>query len=63
MQREEFRIFITVCGKNAYCPSVLPPATSSSHTIEARGLKIGMHIPHMDGSKVTHQIFDVLPRS
>jgi len=29
----------------------------SSHNSEARGLKIKMHIPHMDGSKVTDQIF------
>jgi len=35
----------------------------SSHTSEARGLKIGMHIPHMDGSKATVQFFDILPRS
>jgi len=27
----------------------------SSHTSEARGLKIGMHNPYMDGSKVTIQ--------
>jgi len=31
----------------------------SSHTSEARGLKIGMHNPYMDGSKVTIQIFDI----
>jgi len=36
-------------------PSPPPPP------IPARGLKIGMHIPHMDGSKVTYQIFDILP--
>jgi len=35
----------------------------SSYTSEARGLKIGMHNPHIDGSKVTNQIFDILPRS
>jgi len=34
----------------------------SSHTKGARDLKIGMHISHMDGSKVTDQIFDILPR-
>jgi len=34
------------------------PATSfSSHTIEARGLKIDMHNPYIDGSKVTNQFF------
>jgi len=32
----------------------------SSHTSEARGLKFGMHNRHMDGSKVTDQIFDIL---
>jgi len=36
---------------------------SSSHTTEARELKIAMHISHLDGSKVTNQIFDILPRS
>jgi len=25
----------------------------------ARGLEIGMHIPHMEGSKVTNHIFDI----
>jgi len=33
------------------------------YTSGARDLKIGMHIPHMDGSKVTNQIFDILPKS
>jgi len=42
------------------CASV---TSSSSHTIEARGLKIDMHIPHKDGSKVTNHIFDNLSRS
>jgi len=31
-----------------------------SHTSGARDLKIGMHIPHMNGSKVRNQIFDIL---
>jgi len=35
----------------------------SSHTSESRGLKFGMHNPHMDGSKVTDQIIDILLRS
>jgi len=35
----------------------------SSNTSEARGPKIGMHNPYMDGSKFTDQIFDILPRS
>jgi len=35
----------------------------SSHTSEARGLKFSMLNPHMDGSKVNDQIFDILPRS
>jgi len=34
-----------------------------SHTSEARGLKFGIHNPKIDGSKVTDQIFDILPRS
>jgi len=42
--------------------SILPSVTSSSYTIEARGLKFGMHNPHMDGSKVTNSIFDILLR-
>jgi len=37
-----------------------PPAP---HNGEARGLKIGMHNSYMDGSKVTIQIFDILPKS
>jgi len=35
----------------------------SSHTSEARELKLGMHNSHMDGSKATGQIFSILPRS
>jgi len=35
----------------------------TSHINEARGLKIGMHNSYIDGSKVTNQIFDTLPRS
>jgi len=35
----------------------------SSHTIEARGLKFGMHNPYTNASKVTNQIFDILPGS
>jgi len=42
---------------------VRPSVTSSSHTIEARGMKIVMNILHIDGSKVTNQIFNILPRS
>jgi len=34
----------------------------SFHTIEAKSLKFGIHNPHMDGSKDTDQIFDILPR-
>jgi len=30
----------------------------SSHTNEARGLKIGMHNPYMAGSKVINHIFE-----
>jgi len=43
----------------SFCLSVPPPL----QTIEARGLKIDLHIPHMEGSKVASQIFDILPRS
>jgi len=32
-------------------------------SIEATGLKFGMQNPHMDGSKVTIQVFDILLRS
>jgi len=38
-----------------YVPSL------SSHTRGASNLKIGMHIPQIDSSKVTYQIFDILP--
>jgi len=34
-------------------------ASFSSHTCEARGLKIGMHNLYIDGSKDTDQIFDI----
>jgi len=34
----------------------------SSQTSESRGLKFGMHNPHMDGSKVVDQIFGILLR-
>jgi len=37
--------------------------SSSKHNSGARGLKIGMQNPYMDGSKVAYQIFDILPRS
>jgi len=41
--------------------SVLPYVTLFwSHNSGARGLKIGMHNPYMDGSKVTNKIFDKL---
>jgi len=44
--------------------SICPSVTSfSGHTSEVRGLKIGMPIPHMDGSKFTNHIFDILSRS
>jgi len=46
-------------GKNC-CLSV---TSFSSHTIEVRGLKFGMHNPYMNASKVTNQIFDTLRRS
>jgi len=51
--------------KNAWLTShFLPSVTSlSSNTRKVRGLIIGMHNPYMNGSKVTDQIFDVLPRS
>jgi len=44
-------------GRDAQYASVI---SFSSHTSEARGLKLGMHNSHMDGSKVTDQIFDIL---
>jgi len=37
--------------------------SSSSHTFKDKRMNFGMHNPHMDGSKVTHQIFDTLPSS
>jgi len=55
----EFCVVFAGKRRNIPCPSV----TSSSHTSVARGLKIGMHNPYMDGSKVTVQFFDILLRS
>jgi len=42
------------------CPYV---KSFSYHTSGARGLKISMYIPHIEGLKATLQIFDILPRS
>jgi len=39
------------------------PHAFSSNTSEARGLKFGRYNPHIDGSKVTNQIVDILPKS
>jgi len=59
------RNFIMACHKMAWCTvCVLPSVTSfSAHTSVARGMKIGMRNPYMNASKVTNQIFDILPRS
>jgi len=35
----------------------------SAHTSGARGLKFGRNNHHIDGSKFTNQIFDILFRS
>jgi len=61
--REKFRNFAKGSSqkwRDVPCASV---NSFSSHTSEAGVLKIGMHNPYMDCSKVTHQIFDSLPRS
>jgi len=42
------------------CASV---TSFSSHTREAKDLKIGMHNPYMDGSKENDKIFGIVPRS
>jgi len=56
------RNFIMDWAKNIL--SFLLSVTSfSSHTSGARGLKFGMHNPYMNASKITYQIFDILPRS
>jgi len=55
----EFRNFITVPAKNGITSIFLSATFSSFYTSGARDLKIGMHIPHMDGFKVTNQIFDL----
>jgi len=48
--------------KNAWRPVCVCLSTSfSSHTSKVRVLKIGMHNPYIDGSKV-NQIFDILLR-
>jgi len=35
----------------------------STHTSGAKGLKFGRNNHHIDGSKFTNQIFDILSRS
>jgi len=58
--REEFRNFVLGSVKICLMSHVHLSVTSfSSHTSDARGLKIGMH----NSSKVINQIFDILPRS
>jgi len=52
----EFRNFVKGSGDTSV-------TSFSSHTGKAKSLKFGMHIPHMDDSKVTIQIFDILPLS
>jgi len=49
---------VTSCVRPSVCHLLLFPKI-----IEARGLKFGRDIPHMKGSKVTDQIFDILLRS
>jgi len=58
--RREFRNFVKGWGVMSHV--CMSPHTSSNSR-EARGLKIGIENPYMDGSKVTVQIFDILPRS
>jgi len=67
-QKVKFIIAFNVClslpkRSEGVSLQILSVTSFSFHTIEARGLKIGMHILHMDGSKVTNQIFDILPGS
>jgi len=50
-------------GSFEICIGIVAVTSFSSYTSEARGLKIGMQIPHMKGSEVTGQIFDILSRS
>jgi len=47
-------------GSDFTCPF---DTSFSSHASEARGLKIGMLNPYMNGSKVNDKIFYILPRS
>jgi len=42
------------CSKNCGLPFLQSVTSFSSHTIEARGLKFGMHNPYMNASKVAH---------
>jgi len=50
--------------KNAWHPICICLSPHSPlHTSEARNLKIGINNPYIDGSKVTDQIFYILPRS
>jgi len=56
--RGECRIFVYGLHQDGVTSCVrLYVASFSSHTIESRGLKFGMHILHIDGFKVTNQIF------
>jgi len=41
----------------AWRPLSVHPSVTSSHTIEARGLKFGMHNSCIDGFKVIYQFF------
>jgi len=55
---------IWICLRICMMSQVHPYVTFfSSHISKARDLKIGMHISHINGSKVTNQIFDILLRS
>jgi len=53
--------FVT-CAIHSYPSWIMSVTSFSSHTSEAWGLKIGMHNPYMNASKVTNQIFDILPK-
>jgi len=65
--QKKFSESVQVWGSQKFCMGIgrdvprVSVTSFSSHTSEARGLKFGMHNPNKDGSKVTNQIFDILP--
>jgi len=56
-------ISLWLATRQSDVPRLYATSSSSPHTSKARGLKIGMLNPYMNGSKITNKIFDILPWS